>query len=121
MAYLINLKTHTDNRGSLTVLEKEIPFDIKRVFYLHDLNKNKRAEHRHYNLIEAVVCLNGNFKTFIKNKNEEKEFFLDNPNKCLIINPEDWRVLHSFSEDCIVLVLASTHYDPQEYIYEEYR
>ena len=58
MALLKKLPTFEDNRGSLTVIEKEIPFKIKRIYYLYKL-KNQRGGHRHNKNIQAIICLNG--------------------------------------------------------------
>ncbi len=118
MAKLINLQSHIDERGSLTAIEKVLPFEIKRVFYLDKLGDKPRGSHKHYELFEAVICLRGSFVMQIKNKESEKNFVLDSPNKCLLLPPEDFRILHSFSKDCLILALASCEYDPKDYIYE---
>lgn len=121
MAYIIKLKSHIDKRGCLTAIEKEIPFEIKRVFYLYNLNKNSRGGHRHHSLTEAIVCLNGSFRITITTKQKKKEYLLDNPKTCLITAPKDFRVLHSFSQDCIILVLASSLYNKDDYIRNNYK
>ncbi|RDX35485.1 WxcM-like domain-containing protein [Arcobacter sp. HD9-500m-PIT-SAG03] len=118
MPKLIELETHTDHRGSLTVIEKILPFDIKRVFYLYDL-KLKRGGHRHKKTIQAIIALNGSCEVFVENSNEKKTFLLDN-NKCLILNPEDWHTMNNFSKGTILLVLASEYYDTNDYIEEGY-
>ena len=118
MAYLINLETHTDERGSLTVIEKILPFEIKRIFYLDKLGDIPRGSHKHHELYEAIVCLRGKFVMEIRNKKREDFFLLDSSQKCLLVLPDDFRILHSFSKDCLILVLASCEYNPQDYIYE---
>ena len=119
MALLKKLPTFEDNRGSLTVIEKEIPFKIKRIYYLYKL-KNQRGGHRHNKNIQAIICLNGMCIISNNNGSIKDDYLLDRPDKLLIINPEDWHIMHSFSEDAILLVLASEYYDPDDYIYEEY-
>ena len=59
MASLINLKTFTDERGNLTVIEKVVPFDIKRIFYIYGVDESERGGHRHVNTIQAAICIRG--------------------------------------------------------------
>jgi len=119
VAYLIQLETFTDDRGSLTVIEKQIPFSIKRVFYLYDLGDKPRGLHKHYDLTEAVICLSGSFVMSIKNDKITKNFLLNSKRECLIIPPNDFRILHSFTKHCVILVLASCEYDKKDYIFQE--
>jgi dTDP-4-dehydrorhamnose 3,5-epimerase-like enzyme len=120
MAKLLSLKTLTDERGNLTVIEKEIPFTIKRIFYIYGVDDSIRGGHRHHKTIQAAFCIKGS--CIISNDDNEKqeEFVLDSPDKCLILEPQDWHQMHSFSEDAILMVLASEYYDPSDYIYEKY-
>src|SRR5437870_13751681 len=107
MARLIDLKTYTDKRGNLTVIEKVVPFDIKRIFYIYGVDNSVRGGHRHYQTIQAAVCIKGS--CIISNDNGilKEKFIMDNPSKCLIIQPNDWHMMHDFSKDCILMVLAS--------------
>ena len=59
MAYLIDLTTYTDARGNLTVIEKGIPFDIKRIFYIYGVDDSVRGGHRHHATIQAVISIKG--------------------------------------------------------------
>ena len=59
MAELIDLKTYTDRRGNLTVIEKVIPFDIKRIFYIYGVDDSVRGGHRHHKTVQAAICLQG--------------------------------------------------------------
>lgn len=121
MAYLIDLKTFTDKRGNLTVLEdKEIPFAIKRIFYIYGVDDSVRGGHRHKTTYQALVCLNGSCTIYNDNSEKQEEFVLDEPNKCLILNPEDWHKMYEFTPDCILQVFASTNFDPDDYIFEGY-
>ena len=120
MAHLIKLDTHSDDRGDLTVIQENLPFMIKRVFYLYNLNNNQRGGHRHHHLTEAVVCLRGSFVMSIENLSQREDFILDSPLKCLVIPSSDFRILHTFSADCLILVLASSKYDKTDYIYRGY-
>src|SRR5688572_14271894 len=120
MSYLINLKTFTDKRGNLTVIEKTIPFDIKRIFYIYGVDESKRGGHRHHKTIQAAICIQGHCTIYNNDNAKEEEFVLDSPDKCLILEPKDWHVMHSFSRDAILMVLASEFFDEKDYIFEKY-
>ncbi len=120
MAEILDLKTFTDTRGNLTVIEKVIPFDIKRIFYIYGVDDSKRGGHRHINTIQAAICIQGSCTIYCKNKTEEKEFVLNKANLCLILAPEDWHIMYHFTPNAILMVLASDFYDPKDYIFEPY-
>jgi hypothetical protein len=120
MAKLIDLKTHTDARGNLTVVEKVLPFDIKRVFYIYGVDDSKRGGHRHHKTIQAAVCIQGACKIYNNNNIAEEVFDLDNPSKCLILNPEDWHTMYDFTKDAILMVFASENFDSADYVFEPY-
>ena len=120
MAYLIDLKTFTDKRGNLTVIEKTIPFDIKRIFYIYGVDDSKRGGHRHKTTVQAAICLKGSCRIYNNDGKEEKHFFLDQPHKCLILETRDWHTMYEFSPDAILMVLASEYFDQQDYIFEPY-
>lgn len=119
MAYLVELETFTDDRGSLTVLDKELPFAVKRAYYIYNA-VGVRAGHRHKINTQALVCLGGSCEVFVNDGKEKNTYLLDSSDKCLILNPEDWHTMDKFSDNSILLVLASEHYDVNEYIDEEY-
>ena len=120
MARIIDLQTFTDKRGNLTVIEKVIPFDVKRIFYIYGVDESKRGGHRHHKTIQAAICIKGKCTIYNYNGKQEDEFLLDKPNKCLILNPEDWHTMFDFSEDAILMVLASEFFDQADYIFEPY-
>jgi dTDP-4-dehydrorhamnose 3,5-epimerase-like enzyme len=120
MAKLVNLTTHADTRGSLTVIEKEIGFDIKRVFYIYNVENSVRGCHRHKKTIQAAICIKGECKIENNDSTKTEVFLLNSPEKCLILQPEDWHKMYDFSTDAILLVLASEPFNPQDYIYENY-
>lgn len=120
MAEILDLKTFTDKRGNLTVIEKVIPFDVKRIFYIYGVDDSKRGGHRHHKTIQAAVCIKGSCTIYNNNNIKEEEFHLDKPNKCLILQPEDWHTMYDFSEDAILMVLASEFFDNNDYIFEPY-
>jgi dTDP-4-dehydrorhamnose 3,5-epimerase-like enzyme len=120
MAYLIDLKTFTDKRGNLTVIEKTIPFHIKRIFYIYGVDDSIRGGHRHHQTIQAAICIKGSCR--IKNNNgiKKENFILDAPHKCLILEPADWHQMDAFTPDSILMVLASAYFDENDYIFEPY-
>lgn len=120
MAYLIDLKTFTDKRGNLTVIEKTVPFDIKRIFYIYGVDESVRGGHRHHTTRQAAICIQGSCKIHNNNGKTQTEFSLDRPDKCLILEPEDWHTMNSFSPDAILMVLASEYFDQNDYIFEPY-
>ena len=122
MPQIIELKTFTDKRGNLTVIEdREIPFAIKRVFYIYGVDESVRGGHCHKTTHQALFCLKGSCKIYNNNSKTKEEFVLDKPNKCLILFPEDWHKMYDFTSDCILQVFASTHFDKNDYIFEEYQ
>ena len=120
MARLIDLKTFTDPRGNLTVIERVIPFDIRRIFYIYGVDDSVRGGHRHHKTIQAAVCLKGKCTIRNNNGNVVEEFVLDHPGKCLLLEPVDWHQMFDFSKDAMLMVLASEFFDPKDYIYEPY-
>ena len=118
MAHLIDLKTIIDSSGSLTVIDKSLPFEIKRVFYIYSV-KGKRGGHKHKKTIQGMVCLTGSCEILVESNQMKETFLLNSPNKCLILNPEDWHEMNHFSEGTILLVLSSEYFDPQDYINEK--
>jgi len=120
MAKIIDLKTFTDKRGNLTVIEKVVPFDIKRIFYIYGVDDSKRGGHRHHITIQAAICIKGSCNIFSDNNIVNQNYVLDSPNKCLILQPEDWHYMNNFTEDAILMVLASEYFDPNDYIYDKY-
>jgi len=122
MAYLIDIKTIADERGSLTVVEdRQLPFQIKRSFYLHDLKPNEqRGKHRHKKTIQAMICLQGSCKVYNHDGQKEELFTLDSPSKCLILEPKDWHYMQDFAPNTVLNVLSSDYFDKDDYIYEAY-
>lgn len=121
MADLIDLKTYIDKRGNLTVIEKVIPFDIKRIFYIYGVDKSSRGGHRHKKTIQAAICIKGSCQIMNNNGTHQDSFILNYPSKCLILYPEDYHVMNNFSEDAILMVLASEYYEENDYIFENYK
>jgi hypothetical protein len=120
MAYQLDLQTFTDKRGNLTVIEKVIPFAIKRIFYIYGVDGSVRGGHRHRKTIQAAICIQGECKIYNNDNSKEEIFHLDKPNKCLILETLDWHKMYEFSPDAILMVLASEDFDEADYIFEPY-
>ena len=116
MSNIINLTTLKDKRGNLTVIEKCLPFDIKRVYYIYGVDNSIRGQHRHHTTIQAAICISGSCKIYCNDGEHELTYNLKKPNECLILEPKDWHKMYDFTFDAILLVMASEYYDPQDYI-----
>lgn len=120
MARLIDLQTFTDKRGNLTVIEKIIPFEIKRIFYIYGVDDSIRGGHRHHKTVQAAVCIRGSCTILNNDGKETNEYILDTPSKCLVLEPQDWHEMYDFSSDAILMVLASEYFNKSDYIFERY-
>jgi dTDP-4-dehydrorhamnose 3,5-epimerase-like enzyme len=120
MAYLIDLKSFTDKRGNLTVIEKTVPFEIKRIFYIYGVDGSSRGGHRHKKTIQAAICIQGSCYINNNDGNSSSIFLLNQPNKCLIIEPSDWHTMTQFTTDAILMILASEYFDENDYIFDSY-
>lgn len=110
---------HGDARGQLVALEekKEIPFDIKRVYYIYDtLEGVRRGFHAHKELKQLMICIHGSCKVLLDNGKEKEIVNLDEPHKGIFIQSNMWREMYDFSSDAVLLVLASEVYDESDYI-----
>lgn len=122
MAKIIELKTISDPRGHLTILEDVLPFQIQRLFYIYQVPANEeRGGHRHKVTQMGLICVQGNCRVDCDNGVESQSVTLDDPKKCLLLEPEDFHIMKNFSKDAVLLVLASHKYDPNDYIHEGYR
>lgn len=116
---LINLDIMGDDRGSLISLEtgKNITFDIKRVYYIFGTKKGvTRGKHAHGSLKQLVVCTSGSCKFLLDDGMKKEVVLLSSPDVGLYIGTFIWREMFDFSSDCVLMVLASEHYDEKEYI-----
>ena len=119
------VKNHHAN-GNLSVVEngKEVPFDIKRVYYLYDVpGGEERGGHSHKQLSQFVVAISGSFDVLIDDGVKQRTVTLNRPYIGLHIVPGIWRVINNFSSGAVCLVLASEHYDEDDYVrdYEEFK
>lgn len=108
-----------DDRGQLIALEenKDIPFNIKRVFYIFGTIKNiPRGEHSHYKTKQFLIAVNGSCKVTLDNGEEKETFDLNSRDIGLFQDALIWGTMHDFSEDCVLMVLANDGYDAKDYI-----
>jgi dTDP-4-dehydrorhamnose 3,5-epimerase-like enzyme len=120
MAHIIDLKTFTDKRGNLTVIENVLPFIIRRVFYIYGVDGSERGGHRHRETYQAAVCIKGRCKIYNHDGEEGEIFSLNKPSQCLVLEPRDWHKMYDFSRNAILMVLASSCFDENDYIFERY-
>lgn len=115
---LINLPSFGDERGGLVAIESNhsIPFDVKRLYYIFNTTQKPRGFHAHIDLKQVAICLKGSCRFILDNGSTKEEVVLDNPTQGLVIEGLIWREMHDFSEDCVLLVLASEHFTEQDYI-----
>lgn len=110
---------HGDKRGQLVALEEfvDIPFQIKRVYYMYDTRLGvRRGFHAHKSLEQILLCVHGSCKVLLDNGNEKKVVVLDKPYEGVYIANNMWREMYDFSEDAVLLVLASDLYNEEDYI-----
>jgi dTDP-4-dehydrorhamnose 3,5-epimerase-like enzyme len=122
---IINFPSIGDNRGSLVAMETKdkIPFNIKRVYFIFDTQKNvSRGFHAHKDLQQVAVCVTGKCRMILDDGKKNEEVWLDSPNKGIFIDKYIWREMHDFSDDCVLLVLANENYSESDYIrsYDEF-
>ena len=122
---LIELSKISDPRGNLSIIEanKEIPFDIKRVFYLYDVPTGEsRGAHAHKELFQFLVCLSGSFDVELDDGINKSIIHLNRPWKGLLIPPMIWAAETNFDPGSVCLVITSDIYKETDYIrnYDEY-
>lgn len=121
---IIDIRRFSDNRGYLSVVEggTEIPFDIRRIYYLYNIPEAARGEHAHKKLQQLMIVPTGSVHITMDDGKEKKTFVLDKPWKGLLVAPGLWRTLDNFSGGAVCLILASDHYDSEDYIriYEDF-
>jgi hypothetical protein len=116
---IIDLPKICDPRGNLTFIEgcSQIPFDIKRVYFLYDVpGGSDRGGHAHRELEQLVIAMSGSFTITLDDGKEKKAFNLNRSYYGLYISPGNWRVLDNFSSGAVCLVLASDIYKESDYI-----
>lgn len=116
---------HSDRKGNISVVEngKDIPFDVKRTYYLYDVpGGESRGGHAHKELSQLIIAASGSFTVTLDDGRVKRTFTLNRPYQGLYVVPGIWRTLDDFSSGAVCLVLASERYDEADYIrnYEEF-
>ena len=121
---LVDIPTFTDERGTISVMDKELPFDVKRVFWLHHIKEGKdRGAHALLDSSEIMIAIHGSFVVDLDDTENKVSVVLDDPSKGLLIRPGIWFKTHSYKGDGVSLILASEEYARDKYTYnfEEYK
>jgi dTDP-4-dehydrorhamnose 3,5-epimerase-like enzyme len=116
---LIYFPKITDIRGNLSFIEEnnQIPFQIKRVYYLYDVPSGAtRGGHAHKALQQIIIALSGSFDVVLDDGVTKRQIFLNRPHYGLYIPPGVWRELENFSSNSVALSLVSERYDESDYI-----
>ena len=116
---------HGDSRGEMVSLEEknDIPFKIKRVYYMYKTAMGvRRGFHAHKSLKQIMICVNGSCKILLDNGKEKKVVYMERPYEGLYVPNNYWREMYDFSDDAVLMVLASEIYKEEDYIrnYDEF-
>ncbi len=118
--YMIDFSSiGNEDMGYLISLEenKNIPFDIKRIYYSYGVPTNvRRGFHAHKELEQILICLNGSLKIKCLDGNEEAVYELNSKDKGLYVGPMLWHEMHDYEEGTVLMVLASDFYNEDDYI-----
>ncbi len=112
---LISLPTFADSKGSLTVLEQALPFQIVRTYWIYGADSQTRGGHRHAHTRQALVALSGVISIYMNDGITEETIVLDHPSQCLLVEPKDWHTM-TFEKNAVLFVMSSHPYDRSEYI-----
>lgn len=116
---LIDVPTFTDERGAISVMDKELPFQVRRVFWLHHIADGKdRGEHALLDSTEIIVAVHGSFVVDLDDTVSKSSVLLDSPDKGLVIRPGIWFRTHSYKNDGVSLILAEEEYARNKYTYD---
>lgn len=116
---LLEFKCLGDDRGSLVSLEgmKNIPFDVKRIYYIFNTKDGvARGFHAHKALKQVAIAVNGSCRFLLDDGKKQESVVLNSPTKGILIDSCVWREMYDFSHDCVLMVLASEHYDESDYL-----
>lgn len=120
MPQLIELTTFGSDTGRLSVFEKVLSNDIKRVFYIYGVAPDQqRAKHGHRTATNALIPVAGSCRISVTDGKTEQVFHLNQPNQCLLLHPGDWHTMDEFSTDAVLLVLSDQYYDKEDYFFEK--
>ena len=115
----IQFQNHSDPRGSLVVAEwgKELPFEVKRIYYIFGVGGDqRRGFHSHKALRQVYIAIHGSMKVLLDDGERQETVLLSDPAEGLYIGHNVWREIFDFSDDAVLLVLASEPYSESDYI-----
>jgi hypothetical protein len=115
----LRLPTFEDSRGILTVLERVLPFEVVRTYWIYGADRQTRGGHRHTHTRQALIAMSGKVSIYMNDGVVEDTIELTQPNQCLLVEPKDWHAM-TFGPGSILMVLSSHCYDRSEYIDEPY-
>ena len=120
------LKTFTEPDGNLIPIEfdKDISFDVKRMFYVYDVHdQNDRGKHSHHKTKQILIAINGGVTVICDDGKKRRNYVLNEPNKALLIPEMIWDEQVYHSKSSVLLVLSNTNYDVNDYIedYDEFK
>lgn len=115
---ILDIPVIKDMRGSLCVVEDCLGFDVQRVYYIFGAS-GERGGHAHKITKQALIAVSGSCDVPVFINDDWQNVTLNIPSKCLILAPEDFHYMNNFSDDCVLLVLASERYNKDDYIYEK--
>ena len=116
---LIDFTPHADSRGQLIAIEavKDVPFEVKRVYYMYNtVNGVRRGYHAHKSLQQVLICIHGSCKILLDDGADKEIVPLNDPSVGLYIGNNIWREMFDFSDDAVLMVLASEYYNESDYI-----
>lgn len=117
---ICDIKTiETEGAGNLSFFEagKDIPFDIKRVYYIHGADRGViRGGHAHKELSQFIICLYGMIRFNIDDGKKKEEIILDSPTKGIYLESGLWREMVWEQKESVLCVMASEYYDEDDYI-----
>jgi dTDP-4-dehydrorhamnose 3,5-epimerase-like enzyme len=121
MPQIVNLPKFEDPRGNLSFVEefKHIPFKIERTYWIYDVPGGQvRGGHAFKTQHEFIIALSGSFDVIVKDGKQEMRYHLNRSYYGLYIESGLWRQMENFSTNAVAMVLSSTHYSPDDYIYD---
>jgi hypothetical protein len=116
---VLDLPTFADPRGSITVLQRALPFDVVRTYWIYGADGQTRGGHRHTLTRQALVAIVGKVSIYMNDGVTIDIVNLDLPSKCLLVEPKDWHTM-TFGDGAVLLVMSSHPYDRSDYIDTSY-
>ena len=116
---ILELDKHSNEKGNVSIVEneKELPFNINRVYYLYDVPGGEdRGAHAHKELRQLIIAASGSFDLVLNDGNNKRKITLNRPYIGLLVVPGIWREIVNFSSGSICMVVASHKYDEDDYI-----